>query len=66
MLNYIIFKTASDAMMADDSIHLDGVRLIPLPSKFSKGCGLCLKVELNIDEVERILKEKNIDYDKRT
>lgn len=53
-------------MMADDSIHLDGVRLIPLPSKFSKGCGLCLKVELNIDEVERILKEKNIDYDKRT
>lgn len=50
-------------MQANRAIDLDGVRLIPLPTKIDAGCGLCLKVEKNLDEVEKILQEKNIEYE---
>lgn len=63
MLKYITFNSSSYAMQADRLIKLEGVRLIPLPTKINTGCGLCLKVEKNIDLVEKILSENGIEYD---
>lgn len=63
MLKYITFNSSSYAMQADRLIKLEGVRLIPLPTKIDAGCGLCLKVEKNIDLVEKILSENGIEYD---
>lgn len=63
MLKYVTFRSSGYAMTADRLIDLEGVRLIPLPTKIDAGCGLCLKVEKNMDKVEKILKENKIEYD---
>lgn len=40
------FDTTSSAMAAlDKTEHLEGTRLIPLPTEIGAGCGFCLRVE---------------------
>ncbi|MCK4979638.1 MAG: DUF3343 domain-containing protein [Candidatus Delongbacteria bacterium] len=63
----ILFHSSNHAMWTKDILTEKSImnKLIPVPRELSSDCGYCVKINSDdIVQVENLIKENNIEYDK--
>ena len=63
----ILFFSSNHAMWTKDILIENNVenKLIPVPRELSSDCGYCVEINIgDIGQIENIITENNIEYDK--
>lgn len=64
IFNLVTFDSTHNAIKAEEKLISSGikVKIIPVPTEITSGCGLSIKISLNdFDESQKVLIENNIE-----